>query len=423
MDDQVCHLWSIPTNVSPVQVSSISDYPSKWRQRWRRLSVFSSTVLSIKNHRHKSLPTADHRPTGHHKDICGSPMSACLIRKIHKLHSLSRTSPWASRPAKRLASSDEQALARARSSRLSFAWALSSMVTFTSMTSTSPLSDSTMSDDASRSFHKILCSSLARCEAISISSVTIPMPRSGWHSSKCSWRDWWVMWWVKVCSRWWARVAAIWVWVRSSWCVWHERFWRRARSWSSMKLQRTWTMREWFPVRRERERWSVCLCACRTDELIQRSIRVQFRECTVLTVAHRLRTVIDSDRIMVGVRSLERERARDILVCLGTGWWSSAGVWWAWCSAVEWCIGVFVACQADGWSRSRSSANAGKKCEEISARRRGRNCKWHDKRRTWWNRFSAVFDVSVDIETCCFPSTDISSSRWTVLYVILNISK
>ena len=38
---------------------------------------------------------------------------------------------------------------------------------------------------------------------------------------------------------------------------------------------------------------------CRTDELIQASIRDQFRECTVLTVAHRLRTVIDSDRIMV----------------------------------------------------------------------------------------------------------------------------
>ena len=36
-----------------------------------------------------------------------------------------------------------------------------------------------------------------------------------------------------------------------------------------------------------------------TDDMIQKMVRINFKECTVLTIAHRLDTIIDSDRVMV----------------------------------------------------------------------------------------------------------------------------
>ena len=36
-----------------------------------------------------------------------------------------------------------------------------------------------------------------------------------------------------------------------------------------------------------------------TDRIVQRVIREKFKSCTVITIAHRLDTVIDSDKVIV----------------------------------------------------------------------------------------------------------------------------
>ena len=36
-----------------------------------------------------------------------------------------------------------------------------------------------------------------------------------------------------------------------------------------------------------------------TDDLVQATIRQEFSECTVITIAHRLNTIMDTNRVMV----------------------------------------------------------------------------------------------------------------------------
>jgi hypothetical protein len=103
----------------------------------------------------------------------------------------------------------------------------------------------------------------------------------------------------------------------------------------------------------------------RTDELIQRAIRDQFKQCTVLTVAHRLRTVIDSDRIMVGI-DCPSWLTVDVLLLTGARQWMRARIRYTTGASFRSRISIFVARRAKWSGRGRSSSIVGQRARSTS---------------------------------------------------------
>ncbi len=59
------------------------------------------------------------------------------------------------------------------------------------------------------------------------------------------------------------------------------------------------------------------MCFIRTDESIRSILRSEFGDCTVVTVAHRLSSVVDSDKIILmadGRIKVRRERDKELRI-------------------------------------------------------------------------------------------------------------
>lgn len=73
-----------------------------------------------------------------------------------------------------------------------------------------------------------------------------------------------------------------------------------------MRRQLTWTQSKCSGDNHEIILFTIPISSS-TDALIQKTIRSRFLDCTVLTIAHRLHTIMDSDKVLVMDKGLVSE--------------------------------------------------------------------------------------------------------------------
>ena len=104
----------------------------------------------------------------------------------------------------------------------------------------------------------------------------------------------------------------------------------------------------------------------RTDGIIQEMIRKKFSHCTILTIAHRLETIMDSDRsphptstavLSRASASMKRDTAGNRKACTTSIFLKSNILWCSWCCTLTSPVSVAISASTDElsleWGKAR----------------------------------------------------------------------